>query len=150
MLTALYSVGSVAGADLWMKVVLLTSLAYFLICFSFRRSRSGRGVLTVLMGAAHRTAVRHGMACLVLARRGVPQWRPGIGGGTAALACAALPGQRHRAVDLPDWAVTSSQLPFGLILEDKEPPSVEMMEGGIFTDDNCLISWNFTLFLSDV
>lgn len=50
MLTALYSVGSVAGADLWMKVVLLTSLAYFLICFSFRRSRSGRGVLTVLMG----------------------------------------------------------------------------------------------------
>ena len=49
MLTALYSVGSVAGADLWMKVVLLTSLAYFLICFSFRRSRSGRGVLTVLM-----------------------------------------------------------------------------------------------------
>lgn len=100
--------------------------------------------------AAHRTAVRHGMACLVLARRGVPQWRPGIGGGTAALACAALPGQRHRAVDLPDWAVTSSQLPFGLILEDKEPPSVEMMEGGIFTDDNCLISWNFTLFLSDV
>lgn len=35
MLTALYSVGSVAGADLWMKVVLLTSLAYFLICFSF-------------------------------------------------------------------------------------------------------------------
>ena len=123
MLTALYSVGSVAGADLWMKVVLLTSLAYFLICFSFRRSRSGRGVLTV---------------------------RPGIGGGTAALACAALPGQRHRAVDLPDWAVTSSQLPFGLILEDKEPPSVEMMEGGIFTDDNCLISWNFTLFLSDV
>ena len=34
MLTALYSVGSVAGADLWMKVVLLTSLAYFLIGFS--------------------------------------------------------------------------------------------------------------------
>lgn len=38
------------GADLWMKGVLLTSLAYFLICFSFRRSRSGRGVLAVLMG----------------------------------------------------------------------------------------------------
>ena len=50
MLTALYSVGSVVGADLWMKGVLLTSLAYFLICFSFRRSRSGRGVLAVLMG----------------------------------------------------------------------------------------------------
>ena len=148
MLTALYSVGSVAGADLWMKVVLLTSLAYFLICFSFRRSRSGRGVLTVLMGWLL-TELLCDMVWL-LARRGVPQWRPGIGGGTAALACAALPGQRHRAVDLPDWAVTSSQLPFGVILEDKEPPSVEMMEGGIFTDDNCLISWNFTLFLSDV
>ncbi|MBS6532972.1 MAG: hypothetical protein KH338_04975 [Oscillospiraceae bacterium] len=50
MLTALYSVGSVVGADLWMKGVLLTSLAYFLICVSFRRSRSGRGVLAVLMG----------------------------------------------------------------------------------------------------
>ena len=50
MLTVLYSVGSVVGADLWMKGVLLTSLAYFLICFSFRRSRSGRGVLAVLMG----------------------------------------------------------------------------------------------------
>ena len=149
MLTALYSVGSVAGADLWMKVVLLTSLAYFLICFSFRRSRSGRGVLTVLMGWLL-TELLCDMVWLAWFWPGVPQWRPGIGGGTAALACAALPGQRHRAVDLPDWAVTSSQLPFGVILEDKEPPSVEMMEGGIFTDDNCLISWNFTLFLSDV
>ena len=149
MLTALYSVGSVAGADLWMKVVLLTSLAYFLICFSFRRSRSGRGVLTVLMGWLL-TELLCDMVWLAWFWPGGAQWRPGIGGGTAALACAALPGRRHRAVDLPDWAVTSSQLPFGLILEDKEPPSVEMMEGGIFTDDNCLISWNFTLFLSDV
>lgn len=60
--------------------------------------------------AAHRAAVRCGMACRVLARRDVPQWRTGIGGGSAALACAALSGRRHRAVGLPDWAVTSSHL----------------------------------------
>ena len=109
MLTALYSVGSVVGADLWMKGVLLTSLAYFLICVSFRRSRSGRGVLAVLMGWLL-TELLCGMACRVLARRDVPQWRTGIGGGSAALACAAMPGRRHRAVGLPDWAVTSSHL----------------------------------------
>ena len=133
MLTALYSVGSVAGADLWMKVVLLTSLAYFLICFSFRRSRSGRGVLTVLMGWLL-TELLCDMVWLAWFWPGGAYRNGGLGS----------------AVDLPDWAVTSSQLPFGVILEDKEPPSVEMMEGGIFTDDNCLISWNFTLFLSDV
>ena len=130
MLTALYSVGSVAGADLWMKVVLLTSLAYFLICFSFRRSRSGRGVLTVLMGWLL-TELLCDMVWLAWFWPGGAYRNGGLGSAVALLlwACAALPGRRHRAVDLPDWAVTSSQLPFGLILEDKEPPSVES-DGG--------------------
>lgn len=49
MITSIYSLGKVVGAELLLAGVLLCMAFYLVVCFLFRCSRTGRGVRTVLL-----------------------------------------------------------------------------------------------------
>lgn len=50
MLTAMYSLGHVVGAEIWVLGMLVCALLYMGVCCLFRKNRNRRGLKRILLG----------------------------------------------------------------------------------------------------
>lgn len=61
MVTVIYSLGRVSGAGFWLAAYLVSMAAFLVVCLLFKKNRSGRGIIIVLLGLLLSEAICDGI-----------------------------------------------------------------------------------------
>ena len=71
MVTAIYSLSYVYGAELWLLFWFICLVAYLSICFAIKANRSLNGIKTVLIGALVAEVIVDAVWALIYYRNGI-------------------------------------------------------------------------------